>query len=184
MKRISLLLSVLVICFVTSTQAQTAGPKPGPELKKFQVWLGHWKGVIEYQSGWWGPAHKVPVEETYELILEGFFMQDRVTVNRTRHDLWILGYDPAKKNYPTTAYSGMTGTIYSYTHTVDGNTWTLISNGPSISHDGKDYLFRITTTFSADLMSRQEKAELSDDGKTWTTIFEYKGAKVKPAAKK
>lgn len=184
MKRSALLLSLLFVCILTAAQAQTAAPKPGPELKKLQIWLGHWRGVIEYQSGWWGPARKLPVEETCEMILGGFFMQDRVTaINPTGHYLWITGYDPATKNYPTTGYSGMDGTIHSYTHTVDGNTWTLIRNGPS-SHDGKDDLFRITETFSADSMSRQEKAEISEDGKTWTTMFEYKGAKVKPAAKK
>jgi hypothetical protein len=186
MKRISLLLSILLICFVAATQAQTAPPKPGPELQKLQVWLGHWKGVFEGQSGWWGPADKVPFEETSEMILGGFFVQTRVTwMNSGSHALFIQGYDPAKKSYPTIYYSGSDGKIRSGTLTASaGNTWTLISDGPWHSYAGKDCLVRITTTFSADSMSRQEKYEISEDGKTWTTIGEYKGTRVKPAAKK
>jgi len=120
------------------------------------------------------------------MILGGFFMQDRVYWPESgSHDLWIQGYDPTKKNYPVTWYSANDGKIRSATLTVDdANTWTLLSNEPWFSDDGKECLVRITTTFSKDSMSRQEKDEISEDGKTWTTIGEYKGTKTKPAAKK
>jgi len=180
MKRISLLFSVLVICFAALIHAQTAPPKPDPELQKYRVWLGHWRGVIEYPSG-----QKVPVEETFEMILGGFFMQARVSWPEFgSHDLWIQGYDPTKRNYPVMWYSGNNGRIRSGTLTVDGNIWTLTSNGPWFSSDGKENLVRITTTFPADSTSRQEKGEVSEDSKTWATFYEYKATKTKPAAKK
>ena len=120
------------------------------------------------------------------MILGGFFMRDRVYWPESgSHDLWIQGYDPTKKSYPVTYYSGYDGKIYSWTLTVDDrNIWTLLSNGPWFSHDGKEYWVKITTTFSADSMSRQERTEISEDGKAWTAYAEYKGTKTKPAEKK
>ena len=180
MKRIAILSSLLAICFVVATKAQTAPPKPDPELQKYRVWIGHWKGVFEDSS-----SHKHPVEETFEMILGGFFMKNPVFWPESGlHDLWIWGYDPTKKNYTVTEYSGYDGRIHSGTLTVDdANTWTLLSNGPWFSSDGKEHWIRIITTFSQDSMSRQEKSEISEDGKTWKTIAEYKGTKTRPAAK-
>jgi hypothetical protein len=180
MKKIAILSSLLATCLVIAAQAQTPAPKPDPALQKYRVWLGHWKGVIEEQSG-----HKVPVEETFEMILGGFFMQDRIYwPDNGSHTLYIGGYDPTKKNYPGTEYDGRAGKINSWTFTVDdANIWTFASNEPFPSPDGKKYWMRIPTTFSADSMSREEKTEISEDGKTWTTVAEYKGTKIRPAAK-
>ncbi len=41
MQRTSLLLSLVVICFVNPLRAQTSAPKPDPELKKLHLLVGH-----------------------------------------------------------------------------------------------------------------------------------------------
>jgi len=50
-QRSSLLLSLIVICFVTPLRAQTSAPKPDPELKKLHVLVGHWTYEGEYKPG-------------------------------------------------------------------------------------------------------------------------------------
>jgi len=79
MKRISIGLSLLVVCLVTSVQAQAPAPQPDPEFKKLQVLVGHWTYDGEYKAGPWGPATKIKGEWAYQFILNGFVLQGHCT---------------------------------------------------------------------------------------------------------
>ena len=183
MPRISLLLSALVICFVTSMQAQTAAPQPDPDLQKLHVFVGHWTGEVEYKPGPWGPGSKAVIEETGQMILGGHFLQIQDTwKGSSTQSLWIIGYDPTNKNYPTTEYSS-SGHTMSGTITCDGKVWSYTS-AKKISLGGTQYSIRLTLTPAADRMSRLDKAEVSSDDKIWLPFDEEKWTKVKPASKK
>jgi hypothetical protein len=56
-------------------------------------------------------------------------------------------------------------------------------SGKSVS-GGKQALIRGSDIFAPDLLSFTEKNEVSTDGKTWMTAWEYKATKAKPAPKK
>lgn len=58
MQRISLLFAVLVVWFIAAVQAQAPVPKPGPEIRKLHVLVGHWTYEGEYKPGPLGPGAK------------------------------------------------------------------------------------------------------------------------------
>ncbi len=183
MQRISLLLSVLVICLITTMQAQTPAPQPGPELQKLHVFVGHWTGQGERKAGPWGPGSQYTFEETDEMILDGLFLQTRATLkdaNGEHHLLLFEGYDPDNKNYPTIVLSS-SGKMSSGTTTCDGNTWTFTRKS---SIGGKNYALRLTMAFASDLMSVVQKDEVSYDGATWEPVGGTKFTRVSPAPKK
>lgn len=181
MKRTAVLLSLLTACIISIAQAQNASPKPDPEIQKLQVFVGHWTGEGEIKPRPEAPtAQKVAFEETDEMILSGFFLEVREFSNGTvPPELYIVGYDPAKKIYPVNWYTGA-GRTMSGTLTCEGNTWILISS----LTDGKPYQVRFTLTFAADRMSHTDKTEVSSDGKSWVTVYEGKLSKVNPETKK
>jgi len=183
MQRISLLFSVLVVCFVTLAQAQTTAPKPDPELKKLHVFLGHWMYECDYKSGPLGPASKVNGEYTNQMILGGFFMKGQWMEKGStgvEEAIEVFRYDPGNKNF---AYSGYIndGSTYSGTLTISGST---VSAAEKFLIGGKEYMTKVAMTFAADGMSATWNADISTDGKTWVPWFEQKMTKVKPAAKK
>jgi len=158
-------------------------PKPGPEVKKLHVLAGHWTYEGEYKPGPLGPGGKCTGEMTLQMILGGFFLQGRLTekgpVGETRI-LYIAGYDPVNKNFPTQFYYD-DGSRFSGVLTIAGNTWTYEGKW---SVAGKQYQLKVSVMYGPDLTSGTEKAEFSADGKAWTPFLEAEWTKAKPAAKK
>lgn len=183
MRRMNVLLFFLVVCFATAMQAQAPAPKPDPELKKLHVWLGDWTVEGKYKPGPLGPGGKFTAEYTGQMILGGFFFQDRYTEKGAMGETRALGieaYDPVNKNFVSNYYYS-TGSRFSGVLTVSGNTFTW--EGKFVV-GGKQYQFKCPLIFAADLMSGTERGEISADGKTWTPFLEAKWAKAKAAPKK
>jgi hypothetical protein len=178
-----ILLFLLVFCSATAMQAQAQAPKPGPEVRKLHVWVGHWTYEGEFKPGPLGPGGKVTGELTGQMILGGFFFQGRWAqkgpVGEARA-LEITGYDLVSKNFSSEFYFD-DGSTVSAVLTISGNTLTWAGKGLG---PGRQYLFKETFTLAADLRSMTDKAEISVDGKTWTPLFERNWTKAKPAAKK
>jgi len=181
MQRINVLFSLLVLCLVTTLQAQA--PKPDPEVKKLHALVGHWTYEGEYKPGPLGPGGKITGVWDARMILGGFFLQEQQTEKGAEGELRNLGieaYDPANKNFNSNWYqsdgSRLTGTL-----TINGNTVTWVG---TFSVAGKEYQFKEPLVLADDSMSGTAKGEISADGKTWAPFFEGKFVKVKPAAKK
>jgi hypothetical protein len=127
MRRCYLIMCLLTACLVTDGQTQT--PKPGPELQRLHAWVSHWKGDGKTNPTPWGPGGKYTVEENDQMSLGGYFLERRVHFKESSvRELWVIGYDPVKKNFPATSYSS-DGKITSWTLTGDGNTWTCVRVG-------------------------------------------------------
>ena len=186
MKRIAIAVcaAVLVLAVASWAQTPTPAPKPAPELKKLAVYVGQWKYEGEYKPGPLGPAGKATGDATSEMILRGFFLEWRwseqgPTVGTRGFE--ILSYDPMNKTYPSSAY-GDDGSSSLGAYVLDGN---ISSYSGKLIVVGKQYLYKVTEVFAADLMSFMQKAEISADGNTWTPLFEAKFTKVpKPGPKK
>jgi opacity protein-like surface antigen len=183
MQRIVLLFSVLVVCFVTALQAQTAAPKPAPEWKQWHGVLGHWTYTCDYRATPFGPASQAVGEYTAQMVLGGFFLKEQFKEkgpSGVSEGFDVARYDAANKNFVISGYEN-DGSTYGGTDTVSGNTFT---GAEKVSVGDKQYDVRLTATYSADWTTGDWKAELSSDGKTWAPWFEQKMTKVKPAAKK
>lgn len=180
MKRMALAVGMVVLVFAVSLWAQTTAPKPDPEFKKFDVFLGHWTYEGEYKAGPLGPASKVTGAFSSRKILGGFFIENQSTekgaMGETRV-IEIVGYDSAKKAFFDNEYHD-DGSMASGAYVFNGN--TLVYTG-TFMVGGKTYMLKATITPAADSMSITAKAEISTDGKAWVPFFEYQYTKAKPA---
>ena len=178
MKR-TLVVSVLTLMWSVALQAQA--PKPGPEHKKLDVFLGSWSvdGEFKPGNGYGIPAGKVNTVERFQWLPGEFFLQ----MNRDGKgpageikDMIIFGYDSATKKHTGTFYGLNGGGSISATYTNNGNTWLWSGNGHT--PDGKLYQERCTVAVVPNA-SYTVKCETSPDGKNWSPSLEWKGTKSK-----
>ncbi len=166
-------------------QAQISDrPKPGPEQKKLEVWVGEWKYAGSLSDTPLGPGGKFAGKTTSRMILDGLFLESR------GEDKGVYGgkallykavglqwYDPKTKTYLDQHFDN-DGVVGGGVTTVTGNTWT--STGTQTDSKGKSYKTRTTATVSSDGKTGTQKSELSaDDGKTWMPYWEDTLKKVR-----
>jgi hypothetical protein len=117
--------AVVLICGFTAlslAQAPPEGPKPGPEHKKLEYFLGTWKVETEIKANEYVPAGKGITTATVTLGPGGFCVESRAEGQIPRTDA-IIAYDSDAKVY-TEFYASSAGLVGSGTGTVNGNTWT------------------------------------------------------------
>ena len=169
--------AIILICGFTAlslAQAPPEGPKPGPEHKKLEYFLGTWKVENEIKANEYVPAGKTVATSTGTLGPGGFYVESRFEC-----DLWttlgFMGYDSDTKVY-TSYYANSIGFVGTGTGTVNGNTWTWMVEDKI---PGKVVKGRTTVTVLSptQYISKYEM----DDGKGgYTTIVEGKATKVAP----
>ena len=177
MKRFIALSGLVVLVVAISSWAQMQAPKPDPEIKKFDAFLGHWTYTVEYKAGPLGPAAKASGEVTIKDILGGFFYENKVMEKGPSGDtqmLEIIGYDPANKTFTSNEFHG-DGIVFTGTYTASGNTWTYLGKS---TIGGKAIEAKNVLTLTDDRMSVLAKGELSVDGKTWVPWLEAKYTKT------
>ena len=120
--------AVILICGFTSllrAQAPPAPPKPGPEHKKLEYFLGKWTVEGEIKANEFVRAGKHVSTETCTLGPGGFYLECRNEGNKGQLParLAIVAYDSHAKVY-TSYYANGGGMVGVGTGTVEGNTWT------------------------------------------------------------
>src|SRR5580704_19386214 len=116
---------VILICGFTSlllAQAPPAPPKPGPEHKKLEYFVGKWTVEGEIKANPFVPAGKSVSTETDTLGPGGLYVESR-NESELGTRLGIIGYDSHAKVY-TSYYANSAGMVGVSTGTVNGNTWT------------------------------------------------------------
>ena len=170
MKCILAAVSLMILMFVVAAHGQSSAPKPAPELKQADVWVGDWvfSGTgkdsptgREYVSEWRPHCH---------WILGGFFLEFDSSWRGKGVELQFLeiaAYDPIKKVYSVSGFAS-DGSTWALTSTFDKDTWV------DTSTDG----CRNTFHFSADGMAASGISECEQKGVRWTA-WRYKGTKTK-----
>ncbi len=107
-------------------QSQQQAPRPGPEHKRFEVFIGKWinEGYTVEAPG--SPSVKITTSDVYEWMPGGFFVLHTAYGRIGNMDVGgteILGYDQATKKYFTHFYDSR-GNIQEGELTVDGDSWT------------------------------------------------------------
>lgn len=177
----SILLAAACLASTAPIHAQsTDQPKPTPEQKKLEIFVGEW----EYQGGGkdtpFGPGGKFTGREVSKMILNSFFLEsrwkDKAETGYNPEGIVLRWYDPTAKTYRETGFEN-DGTASSGTTTISGNTWT--TTGTRADKQGKTYQVKFATTFSPDGESGVTKAEYSADGKTWLPWWDLTMKKMK-----
>ena len=163
-------LSFLLTLFVSTGYAQkTEKPKPGPEQKTMEVWVGKWnyEGKEEDAVFNTGGAFKGSVVTTMEM---GGFIQVSKTKEKAGQYLDMTWYDAVSKTYMTQSFDN-SGKVTTGSSTVNGNVW--LYNGTMTDTKGITFKVKGTTTLSDDKKTAVNKTEISkDDGKTWMLWWE------------
>ena len=165
----------LLLLFAAVTVAQSSAPKPAPELKKWDIWIGDWvfSGRAKDTTG---PEYNLDWHMHGHWILGGFFGQLETTWKGNGEEgqtLAILSYEPIKKVHIVSGF-GSDGATWTATFTFDKE--TSVENSTITGPDGKLTRCRNTLIFSSDRMAASSTNEC-DDGSWW----KVRGTKSKPA---
>ena len=166
--------AVILICGFTSlllAQAPPAPPKPGPEHKKLEYFVGKWTVEGEIKANEFLRAGKNVSTETCTLGPGGFYVESRAE-GQLGTRLAIIGYDSHAKAY-TSYYASSVGLVGVGTGTVEGNTWTWMVED---KYAGKSVKGRTTVT-TLSPTQYTAKYEMADGKGDYTTIVEGKATK-------
>jgi len=168
--------AVILICGFTSlslAQAPPDRPKPGPEHKRLEYFLGTWKTEGETKANEYVPAGKSVTTETYTLGSGGFYVEVDRPEGQIPRTQGIMAYDSHAKVY-TSFYVNSAGLVGGGTGTVNGNTWTFMIEDKVF---GRAVKGRTTITMLSPT-AYTIKYEMADGKGGYTTIVEGKATKV------
>lgn len=167
--------AVILICGFTSlllAQAPPAPPKPGPEHKKLEYFLGKWTVESEIKANQFVQAGKTVSTETCTLGAGGFYVVCRAEGGQFPTRLAILAYDSHAKVY-TSYYANSAGLVGTATGSVDGNTWTWM-----VEDKFAGQVIKGRTSITASSPTQYTiKYEMADEKGGYTTILEGKATK-------
>src|SRR5262245_51483195 len=170
--------AVILICGFTSVslaQASSEPPKPGPEHRKLEYFLGAWKAENEIKANPYMPAGKSVITQTYTLGPGGFFLECRGEGENYPTTHAIIAYDSHAKVY-TEFYASSAGLVGEGTGTVDGSTWTWMLEDKWF---GKAAKGRTTVTVKS-ASQFTVKYEMLDANGSYVTLTEGTATKVAP----
>jgi hypothetical protein len=148
-----------------------AEPKPGPEHKRLDAFVGKWNVEGKNKEG--APVAagaKVTAVQTYEWMPGGFFLVHRefARFGDVEHKtMTIIGYDPSSQTYPVHFFDNL-GYYRVYQARVHDRTWTFTGQYE-----------RATIVFGADGNTFKSTWERSSDGSNWLPLCELKGTKAR-----
>ena len=177
MRKLSMLFAVVIVASLAVAQAPPAPPKPGPEHKKMEYFLGKWTGDVDSKASDFGPAGKGKATETCAWLPGGFFLSCNRTENGPMGEVkgtGIMGFDANEKVY---TYYGVdsTGGVFLSKGTVNGNVWTWTT---SMKMGPKTYKLRFVATV-APPNSQSFKFEAAEGNGPMKLISEGKSTRAK-----
>jgi hypothetical protein len=152
-------------------------PKPAPDLKKLEYFVGTWKSEGDLNPSPMGPGGKMTMTERNQWMDGGFFLtihSEFTAVMGSGSGMAYMGYDTGKKVYTYDEFNS-TGESQHSTGTVEGDTWTWIGE-QHLNGNTRKTRFIVKTLSPT---SYTFKFELSPDGKIWSTMMEGKATKEK-----
>jgi len=169
--------SAMVAAAAAVAVAQMEPPKPAPELKRLDYFVGKWTLDGDMKPGAMGPGGKMTEMEDNAWMDGGFFLVGRVDFKSSMGNgtgTSYMGYDPRDKMYTYDAFNSW-GEAEHAKGMVSGDTWTWTSESDMMGHTTKT---RFTVKeVSAD--SYTFKFEMSGADGAWSTAMDGKATKNK-----
>ncbi len=175
MKRTGMI-CVLWLSVMAVAVAQTQPPKPGPELKKLDMFTGTWTLDGSMKPGMMGPGGTTVENDKCEWMEGGFYVVCHSTFKMEGMGngvgLSVLGYSTDDKAYTYREFNSF-GEFDDSRGTVDGDTWTWTNEEKmgGMAMKGR-YTIKVTSATSYSFMY-----EMSQDGTKWTTVMDGKAMK-------
>lgn len=158
-----------------SAQSQTEAPKPAPELKKLDYFVGTWIADGEMKPGPMGAGGKFTGTNRVEWMDGAFFLVTHSAFDGAfgkGSETSYMGYDSNDKVYTYDSFNSL-GEADHARGTLNGDTWTWESE----STMGSQTLRARLTIKMLSATAYNFKFEMSPDGATWSTVLEGKDTK-------
>jgi len=171
-KLLAVFVAVVLLGGVMSmAQAPAGPPKPGPEHKRLEVFVGKWTGSGEVKPGPMGPGGKMTWTETCAWYAGGFAVMCNSIFKGAMGDAKghsILTYNAEEKTY---VYFGVdsNGAVETSKGGVQGKVWNWAGEGKM---GGKLYKMRYSITETSNDAHTFKFEMSSDGGKTWTLVMD------------
>ena len=165
----------LLVGIAPSTRAQTETPKPAPELKKLDYFVGTWTAEGDMKRGPMGPGGKFTGTNHVQWMDGAFFLVTHSEFNGAMGkgtETAYMGYDSNDKIYTYDSFNSL-GEADHAKGNVDGDTWIWQSEtrmGPQTIKGRLTIKVLSATAYNF-------KFEISPDGTTWNTVLEGKDTK-------
>jgi hypothetical protein len=173
MKRAGMILAAALM--TAAAMAQTAAPKPGPELKKLDVFVGTWSLDGTMKPGMMGPGGTMTESEKCEWMEGGFYLvchSDFKSSMGNGVGLSVMGYSSEDKAYTYHEFSS-SGEFVDSRGKIDGDTWTWMNDEKMAGMSMKSrFTIHMTSTASYTFAF-----DMSQDGTKWSTVMEGKASK-------
>jgi hypothetical protein len=133
-------------------------PKPGPEHKRLEVFIGKWMTVGQTVASDGAPAMDIVASDVYEWVPGGFFVLHTAygqVGNTGVGGVEMIGYDPERKNYRVSFFDSH-GNNTAHTLSLRDGKW--IWQGANA---------RCTGVMSDNGRTMTAHHERSDDGMSW-----------------
>jgi hypothetical protein len=174
MKRMGTIVAAWLV-MAAAAIAQNGPPKPGPELKKLDAFVGTWTLSGDMKPGMMGPGGSMTENQKCEWMEGGFYVVCHSAYQSSMGNgsgLSVMGYSTDDKAYTYREFNSF-GEFEDSKGSVDGDTWTWTSNEKMGSMTMKSrFTMKLTSATSYNFLF-----EMSQDGTKWTTVMDGKGAK-------
>jgi hypothetical protein len=150
-------------------------PKPNPELKKQDFFVGNWTLTGETKSSPFGPGgQKFQSTERLEWMPGEFFLVAQSYAGGKWMELTVIGYDPNEKVFTHTSFNA-SGKAEVWKGTADDKAWVWTKKE---AVNGKPVTERMTINKTSPT-SYSFKVEMEPEGGSWSTVVEGSGTKTK-----
>jgi hypothetical protein len=160
----------------TGMSAQEGQPKPGPEHKRLEYFVGTWNFVGDFKGKPPGPVGPTAAKQVCEMFEGGFALicrSDGKTPQGPGKSISIFGYDVDKKVYSYTSAES-SGPVFIAYGQVSNGTWNFKTE---MKMAGRDVVI-LTTLTEKSRTAYDIKMAFTVDGGTPTTIVEGKTTKI------
>jgi hypothetical protein len=176
MKRSGMIFAAALVLAAVAT-AQNEPPKPGPELKKLDLFVGTWALDGNMKPGEMGPGGSMTESETCEWMEGGFYVVCRSSFKSSMGNgtgLSVMGYSADDKAYTYREFNSY-GEFEDSRGSVDGDTWTWKADEKMGNMTMKSrFAMKMTSATSYTFVF-----DMSPDGTKWSTVMDGKAAKTK-----
>src|ERR1700684_2174844 len=163
------------VLVAVAAAAQMQPPKPAPELKKLDVFVGSWTLDGTMKPGTMGPGGTMTENEKCEWMEGGFYLvchSDYKSSMGNGVGLSVMGYFADDKAYTYREFNSF-GEFDDSKGTLDGDTWTWTSDEKMGGTTMKGrFIMKMTSTTSYSFTF-----DMSQDGTKWSTVMEGKASK-------
>jgi hypothetical protein len=166
---------LLLLALTLSAQPQSDTPKPAPELKKLDYFVGTWHAEGELKPGPFGPGGKFSSTNRVQWMDGAFFLvtqSDFHGATGSGSETAYMGYDTDNKIYTYDSFNTL-GEADHAKGNLDGNTWIWLSDTQIGTQTMKG---RMTLNILSPT-TYHFKFEISPDAATWTTVIEGQDTK-------